>query len=143
MGKNYKNQDLQIDTEHLQKKKTVVIPIMIGAHGTIPKRLPQYVKLLKLSYPSPQFYKKETPKPATLLGTTYIPRYYLNNFWVLGQNLNYYIPINFRLRICQLHIHNNNMLNQSGSFYSLGFFVHYFSLVKNYMKLCLYDLAIC
>ena len=67
-----KYQDLRIEVERLWEKKATVVPVVVGALGTIPKDLEKHLKTLGLDKITPSHIQK-----AALLGTAHILRKYL------------------------------------------------------------------
>ena len=60
-------QDLKVEVESLWEKKTTVVPVVIGALGSIPGDLEKHLKTLGLDKISPSQLQK-----AVLLGTAHI-----------------------------------------------------------------------
>ena len=67
-----KHQDLKIKVERLWEKKAIVVPVVIGALGAIPKDHEKHLKTLVLDKISPSQLQK-----AALLGTIHILQKYL------------------------------------------------------------------
>ena len=65
-------QDLKVEVESLWEKKTTVVPVVIGALGSIPGDLEKHLKTLGLDKISPSQLQK-----AVLLGTAHIQQKYL------------------------------------------------------------------
>ena len=67
-----KYQDLKVEVERLWERKAIVVPVVIGAQGAIPKALTKHLKTLGIDKISPAQLQK-----AALLGTANILRKYL------------------------------------------------------------------
>lgn len=67
-----KYQDLKIEVERLWEKKAMVVPVVIGALGAIPRDLKKHLNTLGLDKITPSQLQK-----AALLGTAHILRKYL------------------------------------------------------------------
>ena len=78
-----KYQDLKIDVKRLWEKKATVVPVVIGALGTIPRDLVKHLKTLRLNKISTSQLQK-----AALLGTAHILRIYLKDSLILGKDSN-------------------------------------------------------
>ena len=67
-----KYQDLKIEIERLWERKAMVVPVVIGALGAIPRDLTKHLNTLGLDKITPSQLQK-----AALLGTAHILRKYL------------------------------------------------------------------
>ena len=67
-----KYQDLKVEVEKLWERKAIVVPVVIGARGVVPKGLAKHLKTLGINKINPAQLQK-----AALLGTAHILRKYL------------------------------------------------------------------
>ena len=76
-----KYRDLAVETSHLWKKHTSVVPIVIGALGTISRNFTQYYKQLQISEITPSELQKRQYKEQHTVYTASIFNRYLG-FWL-------------------------------------------------------------